>query len=86
VKASPDGSTIASGSYNNWMHLVDTDGQNTQFELNYKKSTMARLIQGKNNAALSRVDYLKKCTALDFHPFKNTVAVASLNCFFVYSG
>ena len=86
VKASPDGNTIAAGSYNNWMHLVDTDGANTQFEMNYKKSTVARSIQGKGNAALPRVDYLKKCNALDFHPGKNTVAVASLNCFFVFSG
>lgn len=28
---SPDGNTFASGSYNNYFHLMDQDGSNTQF-------------------------------------------------------
>jgi hypothetical protein len=51
--------------------------------LNYKKSTLAKTMAGKP-APLGKIDYLKKTNALDFHPFKNTVAVASLNCFFLY--
>lgn len=85
MRASPDGNTFATGSYNNWMHLVDQDSSNIQYEMNYKKNTIARQIQGKS-ATVSRMDYLKKATALDFHPLKNTVAAASLNCFFIFSG
>jgi serine/threonine-protein phosphatase 2A regulatory subunit B len=83
VRASPDGKTFASGSYNNWLHLMDQDGSNSQFELSYKKNTVCRQITGKGTP-LGKVDYLKKTTSLDYHPTKNTVAVASLNCFFTY--
>ena len=84
MKASPDGNTIATGSYNNWMHIVDQDGTNMQYELNYKKSTIGRKIEGKSQP-LIRMDYNKKAVALDFHPLKNSLAVSSLNCFFIYS-
>ena len=85
VKASPDGNTIASGSYNNWFHMVDQDGVNTQYELSYKKATIARQMSGKGSASTGKIDYMRKATALDFHPSKNMVAVASLNCFFMYA-
>jgi hypothetical protein len=75
---------LASGTYNNCFHLADIDGTNMQFELNYKKATLSKNIVGKPSP-FGKIDYLKKTTALDFHPFKNTVAVASLNCFFLYS-
>ena len=55
-----------------------------QYELNYKKTTLSKSIIGKP-PPLGKIDYIKKTTALDFHPFRNTVAVASLNCFFLYS-
>jgi serine/threonine-protein phosphatase 2A regulatory subunit B len=84
VSASPDGNTVATGSYSNCFHLVDQDGCNTQFELNYKKATISKNISGKQ-PPLGKVDYLKKTTALDYHPLKNSVAVASLNCFFLYN-
>ncbi len=84
IVASPDGNTIGSGSFNNCFHMMDQDGANTQYELNYKKSTIAKQMVGKGSA-LGRVDYLKKTTAMDFHPSRNTCAVASLNCFFLYS-
>lgn len=84
ISCSPDGNTIASGTYSNCFHLVDQDTTNMQFELNYKKSTLSRNIVGKS-APLGKIDYMKKTTALDFHPLRNTVAVASLNCFFLYS-
>ena len=64
--------------------MVDQDGANTQYELNYKKSTIAKQIVGKGQA-IPKIEYLKKSSAIDFHPTKNTMAVASLNCFFTYS-
>ena len=84
VRASPDGNTIVSGSYNNWFHMVDQDGLNTQYELSYKKATIARQMTSKGQAS-SKIDYMRKVTALDFHPTRNVVAVASLNCFFMYA-
>jgi len=84
VSCSPDGNTIATGTYNNCFHLADQDASNYQYELNYKKMTLSKAVAGKQTP-LGKVDYLKKATALDFHPFRNTVAVASLNCFYVYS-
>ena len=83
IVASPDGNTIATGSYNNCFHMIDQDGSNTQYELSYKKSTVARPMVGKSSP-LGRVDYMKKTTALDFHPTMNIMAVGSLNCFFMY--
>lgn len=61
------------------------DGSNTQYELNYKKqTTMKQLILGKSSP-LSKLDYEKKTTAMDFNPKKNMFALASLNTFFIYS-
>jgi hypothetical protein len=66
---------------------MDLDGSNsnTQYELNYKKQTVNRPIVPNKMTPIAKMDYLKKTTALDFHPFKKTVAIASLNCFFLYS-
>jgi len=54
-----------------------------QYELNYKKITLSKSIVGKS-APLGKMDYVRKTTVLDFHPTRNTVAVAALNCFFLY--
>jgi len=35
--------------------------------------------------AISKLDNVRKTTALTFHPTKKMAAVASLNCFFIYS-
>ena len=85
VRASPDGNTVVSGSYNNSFHMVDQDGVNTQYELNYKKATIAKQMSGKGTAFSSKIDYMRKATALDFHPTRNVMAVATLNCFFMYA-
>lgn len=82
---SPDGNTVASGNYNNSFHLFDFDGSNTQYELNYKKATVSRPMVAGKGVALSKMDYDRKTVAVDFHPRRNTVAVGSLNCFFIYS-
>ncbi len=66
--------------------MIDTlDGTNTQYELNYKKSTVARNILADKPPALPKMDYVRKVNACDFNKKKNSLAVASLNCFFIYS-
>lgn len=37
-------------------HMIDMDGSNTQYELNYKKSTISKSM-GKPMSPLGRVDY-----------------------------
>ena len=61
------------------------DGTNTQYELNYKKTTVAKNIPVGKSLPVSKMDYERKTSALDFNSKKNVLAVASLNCFFIYS-
>ena len=67
------------------MDLSDGTNSNTQYELSYKKQTIAKQIVPKKILPIAKMDYLKKTTATDFHPKKNMVAIASLNSFFIYS-
>ncbi len=67
------------------MDLSDGTNSNTQYELSYKKQTIAKPIVPNKMIPMSKIDYVKKTTATDFHPKKNMVAIASLNCFFLYS-
>lgn len=86
ISSSMDSSTILTGNYNNCFHLVDVaDGTNTQYELNYKKTTVSRQIIPGKVAPIQKMDYARKTTACDFNPKRNLVAVASLNCFYIYS-
>lgn len=86
VSASPDSRTAFTGNYNNNFHLIDTqDLTNMQYELTYKKNTVSKQIMPNKMVALPKIDYQRKTIVGDFHPKKNTVAVASLNCFFIYS-
>lgn len=80
-----DSNTILTGNYNNSFHLIDVDGNNTQYELNFKKTTISRLISPGKGAPISKMDYTRKVIAGDFNSKKNVLAVASLNCFHVYS-
>jgi serine/threonine-protein phosphatase 2A regulatory subunit B len=84
VSLSSDSSSILTGSYNNCFHLLDLEGNNCQYELTYKKSTLCRSID-KNSPPVTKMDLSKKVLASDFHPAKNMVAVAAQNCFFTYS-
>jgi WD40 repeat protein len=85
LRLSSDGRTMLTGSYNNCFHLIDAgSAANTQYELNYRKSTICRPIDQKS-APLTKMDYAKKTIAADFSPVDDTLAVASLNCFFTYS-
>ncbi len=83
---SGDGNTLLTGSYNNNFHVVDlADGTNTQFDVNYKSLTISRQVVPGKTTPINKMDYLRKVSAVDFHQKKNVFAVASLNCFFIYS-
>lgn len=73
------------GNYNNSFHMLNvSNGENTQYELNYKKNTIARSMNGKQTP-MTKLDHIRKTTACIFHPKRRMAAVASLNCFFIYS-
>ena len=74
------------GNYNNCFHMVDVDTYaHTQYELNYKKTTVSKQVVPGKMPSLQKVDYLRKTNACDFNGKKNIAAVASLNCFYIYS-
>ena len=86
ICSSADGNTLLTGNYNNNFHLIDVnDCSNTQYELNYKKTTISKHIIPNKGVPIQKMDYIRKVIASDFNPKKNTVAVASLNCFYIYS-
>lgn len=87
ISRSKDSNTLLTGNYNNSFHLIDVeDLQNTQYELNYKKQTISKLINpSRPNNLPSKMDYARKTAVCDFHPQKNMLAVASLNCFLTYT-
>ena len=83
---SEDGNELLTGNYNNCFHLISTaNGDNNQYELNYKKSTIVRTMSGSKTAQMTKLDNVRKTTAVGYHPKKKMVAIASLNCFFIYS-
>lgn len=83
--SSPDGSTILTGNYNNTFHLMDVDPTaHTQYELNYKKTTVSKQVLPGKMPPLQKMDYARKTVACDFHPKRNVAAIASLNCFYIY--
>lgn len=84
LAVSSDSSTIVTGSYSNNFHLLDLEGNNSQYELSYKQSTICKAAN-KATSPITRLDYQKKTTISDYNPAKNMVAVASLNCFFTYN-
>lgn len=86
IAGSNNGSSIVTGNYNNNFHVVDLiDGANTQFELSYKKQTVKKSILSGKYSQLGKMDYERKINVLDFNVKSNMFAVASQNCFFIYS-
>lgn len=66
------------------MDLLDANSH-TQYELNYKKATLSKPIITGKMPNIPKIDYLRKTNACDFNGKRNVAAVASLNCFFIYS-
>lgn len=84
VAVSHDGATMASGSYNGCFHLVEQDGTNIQYEVNYSKGTEAKR-PSTVKGLLGKVDYARKTGVVDFNPRRNALAAAVGNCFFIYT-
>ncbi len=86
ISCSSDSNTLITGNYNNSFHMVDLDNNaHTQYELNYKKSTISKPIIAGKMPTIPKIDYLRKTNACDFNAKRNIAAVASLNCFFIYT-
>lgn len=85
ISSSFDSNTIFTGNYNNSFHLIDIDGVNTQYELNFKKTTVSRPMGSGKGNTIPKMDYSRKVLAGDFNSKKNIVAVAALNCFYIYT-
>ena len=86
IASGPDSNQILTGMFNNNFHILDVKREiNTQFELNYNKKTIARVIPKKCNDVLgSGYDYTRKILKSAYHPKDHVIAVASLNCLFFY--
>lgn len=63
--------------------LNPDDGVNAQYELSYKKNTVVK--EMTKGAQVGKLDYLRKVKIGDLNPKNNSLVVASLNCFFIYS-
>jgi len=86
ITGSYDNSTIITGNYNNNFHLLNmSTGLNTQYELNFKRNTISRQMIAGKCPPITKLDTHRKTSVVAYHPLKHEIAVASLNCFFVYS-
>lgn len=63
------------------LHLTQT---NYSYELDLNRKTIIKQMAAKMDP-LGSIKYSHKTLKSTFHPLTNTVAVACLNCFFVYS-
>ena len=84
ISSSPDNNTNFTSNFYNSLHLLDLDGSNTQYELNFKKTTVSKQMVPGKGSAIAKMDSRKVMTG-DFSSKKNMVAVAALNCFYIYS-
>lgn len=86
LTSSADSSTILTGNYNNYFHLINVEnGSNTQYELSFKKDTISRPIVPGRCPPMPKIEPKLKTSVLAYHPTNHSVAVASMNCFFIYS-
>ena len=87
VNVNADSTFFVTGMYNNCFHICDMNGErNTQFELNFKKKTIARSVgTGQNDNPNFEYDITKRVLRTVCHPQNDVVVVASFNCLFVYN-
>jgi serine/threonine-protein phosphatase 2A regulatory subunit B len=88
ICSGPDSNQVMTGMFNNNFHLIDVKKDtNTQFELNFNKKTISKVIPKKCTEVLgSNYDYTRKVLRTVYHPRENIVAMACLNCLFFYKG
>lgn len=87
IRLSGDPSYFVTGMYNNAFHVCDLNGEkNTQFELNFKKKTISKLIKpGQFEQIGPDFDITKRVLKTACHPNFDFLVVASFNCLFVYN-
>ena len=87
IASSPCSDYFVTGMFNNKFHVVDRAGErNTQFDLNFQKKTLSRLIPRNHYEPLSGdYNYEKKVLKSAWNPAANCIAVASANCLFFYN-
>jgi len=88
ICSGPDSNQVMTGMFNNNFHIIDVKKDtNTQFELNFNKKTISKVIPKKCTEVLgSNYDYTRKVLRSVYHPRENIVAMACLNCLFFYKG
>lgn len=88
ICSGPDSNQVLTGMFNNNFHVIDVKKDtNTQFELNFNKKTVSKLIPKKCTEVLgSNYNYTRKVLKASYHPTEHIVALASLNCLFFYKG
>lgn len=81
------GKHFVTGFYNNFFHLCDLEGsRNTQFELNFNKKTISKLIPPNYFETLgTNFDFNKKVYKVAWNPAHDCIVLASLNCLFIYN-
>lgn len=87
IRLSSDSSYFVTGMYNNNFHICDLNGEkNTQYELNFKKKTISKLIKPSHFEQIqSDFDISKRVLKTACHPISDFLVVASFNCLFVYN-
>jgi hypothetical protein len=53
--------------------MSSNTGENNQYELNYKKSTVVRSMTGSKTSQLTKLDNAHKITAVSFHHKKQLI-------------
>lgn len=88
LASGPDSNQVATGLFNSTFHILDIKRDiNTQFEMNFNKKTITKVIPKKCTEVLgSNYDYTRKVLRGAYHPTDNIVAMACLNCLFFYKG
>jgi len=88
ICSSPDSNQVITGMFNNSFHILDIKRDiNTQFELNFNKKTISKVIPKKCTEVLgSNYNYTRKVLKTSYHPREHIVALACLNCLFFYKG
>jgi serine/threonine-protein phosphatase 2A regulatory subunit B len=70
ISSSWDSNYFLTGNFNNTFHLIDRNGEaNTQFELNFNKKTVSKIIPHKYFENLgSNYDFSRKVLRTAYHP------------------
>jgi serine/threonine-protein phosphatase 2A regulatory subunit B len=87
LSVSPCSDYVVTGMFNNRFHILDRRAEkNTQFELNFQRKTISKVIPPNFYESLSNdFNYTKKVLKAAWNPESDCIAVASANCLFFYN-